>query len=156
MVLGEELLTGGKALESDIVGKKLEFFKSLGNHIQDIGVRNVVSISLPSTGTQANFFTVSENKTVFLTHINIAGHNNSVVIGEVTVVFPENIGSELRLFLMSLGPSGGFDTKSVTFADPLKFNSGEALDLQKNVGASTMVVHGQVIFYELDKEISLQ
>jgi len=156
MVFGEEFHTGGKALKSDILAKKINFFKTLGDHIQDIGLRIIAQEELTSA-TTIQLYQVPANRIAYLVLLNLAT-SNTITTG--TLVRRSNIelqvpGEDTNLISLHNGPTTSSVT-TVTFPNPMKLFTGEILNLQKATNLTTTLTVGTSILYEIDKEISLQ
>jgi len=150
MVFGEELHTGGKALESDILSKKIEFFKTLSEHVKIIGDRNMIAGSVQASSTN-DVYTVPTNKLYFLFSISIDDRNigagnrrsNLAIKGESPLLGVTSI-------------SGAIANVNMVFDSPIILREGEVLTLSKNNTNTGHEVNVSILGYEVNKEISIQ
>jgi len=151
MVLGEEVFTGGIPLKSDILAKKISFFKSLQEHVQIIGDRVTVNGSVQAS-TPDDFYTVPNNRIAFMFSISLEQRNNgSITSRNFTLTI---LGGGPFLFRNVRG--GGQDNAMIIYNSPIILKSGETLRLAKNNTDTNHEVNIFVLLYEIPSEVSIQ
>lgn len=147
MVLGEELHTGGKALESDILAKRISFFRNLSEHVQLIGNRVVLTGSVQAVAVD-DFYTVPQNKLFFMFTAMISERN----IGAGNRSSDLRIKGESPLFKI-LNRADSFQNIFLNLNSPLILKTGEVLRLEKNNTLTGHEVNCHVVGYEINKEV---
>lgn len=150
MPFGDELHTGGKALESDILAKRIEFFKSLSEHVKIIGDRNVVAGGVQASSS-VDIYTVPKNKLYFLFSVSIDDRNigagnrrsNLAIKGESPILAVTSI-------------SGAIANVNMVFNAPIILKEGEIITLSKNNTNTGHEVNVSILGYEVNKEVSIQ
>lgn len=150
MVLGEELHTGGKALESDILAKKLNFFKNLAEHVQFIGNRVVVGGSVQGAST-IDIYTCPVNTLYFIYTVNITDRNANVGITRSNV----RILGETA-FMSMQNNSSTIANQTIIFNPPIMLRSGEVIRLDKNNTNTNHEVNVSIMGFETSSEVSIQ
>jgi hypothetical protein len=153
MVLGNELHTGGKPLESNVIERKLEFFKTFGEHIQTLGERKTVTGNLDSSGTSTTVYTVPDDKNFYLFFLNITGSNvdaNNVRKIEVYLDFSDKSFGHMLLIPTS------DKTHTMTYPIPIRVDSGQSFILLKSSSDLDLRASCQIWGFEVNREISIQ
>ncbi len=138
---------GGKPLESDIIAKRIEFFKALGEHVQIIGDRKVQNASVQTT-TTSDFYTVPINKFSFIFAIALNYRNISAGNQRTNV----RIKGESPLLSIPL-QSGQSETITLPLASPLIMKPTEVLRLDVSASSVNHEASVNVLLYEIDKQI---
>jgi len=138
---------GGKALKSDLIQKKLEFFKNLSEHVQLIGVRKIFSTSV-QTAQISDFYTVPQRKLYFLFGIfmydrNTAGNQSA----NVSILGSGNL-------LALVNRDNTFNNINIVYPVPIVLKAGETLRLYKNNTHSGHECNATVVGYEVDAEVA--
>lgn len=155
MVLGEEFSTGGKPLESDILAKRIDFFKTQGEHIRDIGTEIILDNSLVNPNTTVTVYTVSENVIAFV-------HYLSHSISSVASGFTSNrstifLGQSLKpISILSVADPEAANS-DIIFIPMLRLDVGRQIVLSQTnstvTGETRAILRG--ILYEIPKETPL-
>jgi len=150
-MVGEPLeFDGGKSIESDILSKRLEFFRNLSEHVLIIGNR-VVSAACVQAGTTATIYTVPSNKFFFIYSVMMSDTNSNV--GNKRLNF--RVKGESSIVAM-VSVSGSTQNKIFTFPTPIVLKAGEILELNKNDSNTNHEGCAYVTGYEVDQEVLYQ
>lgn len=151
MVLGDEIFSGGKALESNIVDKRLEFFKNLSDHIQIIGNRLHLSSAIAGLAAPTDtFYTVPQNRNFYI-YTMTYGINNATAASPRVFLIIGNTTETNFIFNSFLLPN---EVANYIFPlpIPLLLKENEKLTFEfQSAGSWTAVL--DIVGYEINKEI---
>jgi len=151
-VLGEEVFTGGKALETDILQKRLDFLKSLADQVQLIGDRVHLEEAINGLALPAStFYTVPNNRIFFMYSLHYSTINFTATTG-VQALLRMDTATESSLFFRSILKPNDVQNKVFTFAYPLLLKTGEILEFSFSSGGS-WTARIEIVGYEVNKEI---
>jgi len=148
--------TGGKALESDILQKRIEFFKTRSEHIKDIGTEITFDKGVTNPTVTATVYTVPANRTAFIYFIS---HSLSSVASGFT--------SNRSIMYLDTGQKKAFGILSVvddghanqdTLYNPMfRLDTGRQIVVHQTnstvTGSTRAFIYG--IAYEIPKETPL-
>jgi len=154
-MVGEQIEgSGGVALKSDILAKKIEFFKTLGEHIQLIGQRILVNDSIGGTDANTLAYTVPANTLSFVQYIQITSTNLGATLDRDLVVFL-GTSSPNGLLRLNVPPNDSINYLH-NFIPMLIAFSGEPFLLVRNNTNADHVANIRMLIYEIPSEISIQ
>jgi len=142
---------GGKALESDILQKKSDFFRNFGEFLQFIGNRQSQGGSVQA-GNSDNFFTVPVNSTFYIFQM-IHSLTSSQTGSFTTQVFINTTNQTISFLGMR---NIGHQNVTISYPIPLRINAGESLTINKNNTNTGVIGVCFVVGYIVPKEVSLQ
>jgi len=154
MVLGEEVFTGGTALKSDILAKKIGFFKNLGEHVQLIGERIIVQSGISGTDANTLAYTVPANIISFVPSIQMTSTNTGITTDR-DIVVSLGSGSGRELFRLNVPPNDSINYLH-TFTPILIACAGDPFFVIRNNTNADHVGHMRMVVYEVPAEISIQ
>lgn len=140
---------GGKALKSDLIQKKLEFFKNLSEHVQLIGSRKILHASVQTSATD-EFYTVPQRKLYFLFGIFMADRNTAG--NQRANVSIKGYGTNYLLALVNRDNT--VNNINIVYPVPIILKAGEALYLHKSNTYSEHECNATVVGYEVDAEVA--
>lgn len=147
---GDDIFTGGKALESDILQKRIGFFKTLSEFVQFRGNRSILSGSLQASNS-VDLIAVDSNLVYFIFAVSL--QQVTAAVGNARAEFLiVNSGTIITQQVVATGVSNG----TMNFSPPLAIQGGEILRMTKNNTNTNHVARINVTGYTLDKEISLE
>jgi len=155
MVLGDELHTGGKALESNVLSKRLEFFKSLGEHIQSIGRRIIAQAVIFDGGTGSTVYTVPDNVIFWLFYLHYSVTHEAVSGASYVCQFTPAAVNQNIIFTIQSSGSEVHVSNPIIFPIPIKLNPNEAIHMNKTSNVNDTLMRISILGYEVPKEISL-
>ena len=152
-MVGEVIGTGGKAIESNIIEKPLEFIKTLSEFVQLRGDRSITSGASQAT-TPVIFFTVPDRKMLFIFAVSL--HQVASGVGNARGSFQI---SGKDVMLQQVTPTGaglgnGVSNDTLSFSPPFIVRTGETLAVTKNNTNGNHISRANVTGYLLDSEVA--
>ncbi len=148
MVLGEKLFTGGTPLLSDVVAKRISFFKTFSEHIQIIGERIVLAPAVQASSS-TEFYTVPADKLAFMYKVSFSQQQS----GTGTVRMTLTILGEGKIFEAQMRGVGA-ENNTMSLFSPLPLFPGQVLELSKNNSLTSHEANASIILYEIPKEVA--
>lgn len=140
---------GGKALKSDILAKRIDFFKTLNEHVQLIGdiVNRAASVS--GATQAATIYTVPKNK-LFFWHLLAYENKNTGVDQNRDMSVGFDNGAP---FFRFAAPPGLSENNMFVLSPMMILKVGQGLALAKNSNSAEHSANCHITGYEINKEI---
>jgi len=120
-------------LEQDILKKKVEFIRTEAEH--NARVSEIVRANgfVGGGSTDITFFTVPENKTLFITAVSLGAASDGGGLGG-GMQFSIHVGgiNNQIIVLRMIDDIAGYSSNAVSFPMPIKVDSGQAVIIRSN------------------------